>query len=47
MNMYRGQFTVLESDGTRSDFVDPAVNAPPAAGCGGGSGGCGGCGGGA
>ena len=44
MNMYRGTFTVLQEDGTKSDYAESA----PAGGhtCGGaGGGGCGSCGG--
>lgn len=40
MNMYRGTFTVVESDGTKSAYVD--TSAPKGSSCGGsGSGGCG------
>ncbi len=43
MNMYKGQFTVLESDGSSSNFVDANINAPPSGGsCGSGGCGCGG-----
>ncbi len=40
MNMYKGTFTILESDGTKASYVQPS----PASGgsCGGGCGGCGG-----
>lgn len=43
MNMFRGQFTVLDSDGTKAAYTEPA----PTGGhtCGGSGGGCGGCGG--
>jgi plastocyanin domain-containing protein len=43
MNMYRGTFQVLESDGSKSNYVDKA--APTGASCGASGGGCG-CGGG-
>ncbi len=43
MNMYRGTFTVLENDGSKSNYVD--TSAPSGGTCGGsGGGGCG-CGG--
>lgn len=42
MNMYVGTFTVLEADGTKSNYAEAA---PKAGTCGGASGGCGGCGG--
>lgn len=42
MNMYRGVFTVLENDGTKSAYVD--TSAPTGSSCGAGGGGCG-CGG--
>ena len=42
MNMYRGTFTVLENDGSKSNYVD--TSAPKGSSCGGGSGGSGGCG---
>jgi plastocyanin domain-containing protein len=45
MNMGRGTFTVLDSDGTEAQFVEAAPIAP-AGGCGSGAGGCG-CGSGA
>ncbi len=43
MNMYKGTFTVLEADGTKSSYTETA----PSGGhtCGGSGGGCGGCGG--
>ena len=41
MNMYRATFTVLESDGTKSNNVEPQTTGGS---CGGGGGGCG-CGG--
>ncbi|MDP3881291.1 MAG: cupredoxin domain-containing protein [Nanoarchaeota archaeon] len=43
MNMYKGTFTVLENDGTKSNYVEKANTA--ASSCGGAGGGCGGCGG--
>ncbi|MFH0830206.1 MAG: cation transporter [Candidatus Aenigmatarchaeota archaeon] len=44
MNMYKGTFTVLEPDGTRSNYAQPSSSSGGS--CGGGSGGgCGGCGG--
>lgn len=43
MNMYKGTFEVLESDETRSNYVQPSSNSGGGCGCGGGSGGsCGG-----
>jgi len=42
MNMYRGVFTVLENDGSKSAYVDQQPS--QGGSCGGGSGGCG-CGG--
>ncbi|MEK6832472.1 MAG: cupredoxin domain-containing protein [Nanoarchaeota archaeon] len=42
MNMYRGTFTVLESDGSKSAYVD--TSAPSGGSCGASGGGCG-CGG--
>lgn len=42
MNMYRGTFTVLESDGSKSGYVDQT--APKGGSCGASGGGCG-CGG--
>jgi plastocyanin domain-containing protein len=39
MNMYKGTFTVVESDGTKSAYVD--TSAPTGLSCGSGSGGCG------
>ena len=42
MNMYKGTFTILQSDGTKSNYVEQASAAGRT--CGGGSGGCG-CGG--
>ena len=42
MNMYRGEFTVLQSDGTKSNYVEQASSTEST--CGGGGGGCG-CGG--
>jgi plastocyanin domain-containing protein len=41
MNMYKGTFTVLESDGTKVDYIEPAKTGGT---CGGSRGGCG-CGG--
>ena len=43
MNMYKGTFTVLESDGTKSNYAQPLA-APSGGSCGAGGGGCG-CGG--
>ena len=42
MNMYRGTFTVLENDGSKSNYVD--TSAPSGGSCGASGGGCG-CGG--
>lgn len=42
MNMYRGSFTVLESDGTKSNYIEQKSNSGGS--CGGSGGGCG-CGG--
>ncbi len=42
MNMYRGTFVVLESDGTKSDYVEEKSSASGGCGMGGGCGGCGG-----
>lgn len=47
MNMYKGTFTVLESDGTKASYVEKAPTSGTGGGCGmsaGNSGGCG-CGG--
>ena len=43
MNMYKGTFTVLENDGSKSNYVQPLA-APSGGSCGAGGGGCG-CGG--
>ncbi len=40
MNMYRGTFTVLENDGSKSNYVD--ISAPKGGSCGSGGCGCGG-----
>lgn len=40
MNMYRGTFTVLESDGSKTNYVEPTSTKGGT--CGGGCGGCGG-----
>lgn len=42
MNMYKGTFEVLESDGTKSSYVQPASKGGMTCGAGGGCGGCGG-----
>ncbi|MEK6928311.1 MAG: cupredoxin domain-containing protein, partial [Nanoarchaeota archaeon] len=53
MNMYQGKLTVLDSDGSKANYVEPAptgghtCGGGAGGGCGGGAGGCGGCGGGA
>lgn len=41
MNMYRGTFTVLESDGTKSNYAEQQINSGGSCGMGGGCG-CGG-----
>ncbi|MBS3071372.1 cupredoxin domain-containing protein [Candidatus Pacearchaeota archaeon] len=43
MNMYKGVFTILEYDGSKSNFVEQASSGGHS--CGGSGGGCGGCGG--
>ena len=42
MNMYKGTFTVLESDGTKSSYVEQKVNSGGSCGASGGGCGCGG-----
>lgn len=42
MNMYRGTFTVLENDGTKSNYVEKASTSGGSCGAGGGGCGCGG-----
>lgn len=42
MNMYRGTFQVLENDGSKSNYTDPAPTKGASCGAGGGGCGCGG-----
>lgn len=42
MNMYKGTFTVLETDGTKADYVEQKLSAGSSCGMGGGGCGCGG-----
>ncbi|MEK6893134.1 MAG: cupredoxin domain-containing protein [Nanoarchaeota archaeon] len=42
MNMYRGTFTVLDSDGKKANYVEPASTGGSCGGSGGGGCGCGG-----